>query len=369
MDKRLGYIDSLRGFAAVAVVYFHTAHRYWIDGSVQNPLEQAIFGLAADQFDFGKIAVTVFFAISGFVIPYSLFKPSNTPLRDFAITRFFRLYPIYWVSIFVWVGFLAAAQGAVTPLAQIMVNVTMLQQFVGVKNIIELFWTLQIELVFYALCAMLFALGWLRSCRNIALTSVVMLGLALLLAVARWQLQRKLPVALPLALCIMFWGFLWRRAFVERAPEARALIGRLTALLFVTLVPICLLAYSHDFGFHETWYRYLDTYIAALSLFMLFTTRFKVTTAAAVFLGQISYSVYLFGPLGQEFAMALHPLLPANAPIHLTVTLAIAATLAIATLTFYLVEKPAIRLGRQLKKGLNAGRDKGAVLAAPESRV
>jgi len=354
MDKRLGYIDSLRGLAAVAVVYFHTAHHYWLAGEVTNPLERGMIGAVADQFDVGKIAVTVFFAISGFVIPYSLFKPSPSPLRDFAITRFFRLYPVYWVSIAVWVAFLALAQGVATPVAQVLVNITMLQQFFGVKNVIELFWTLQIELVFYVLCAVLFALGWLRSCRNIALASALMLLGAVLLAAARWYLQKKLPVALPLALSIMFWGFLWRRAMVERLPEARALVGKLTALIFVALVPVCLLAYSHDFGFHETWYRYLDTYVAALCIFMLCTTRAKITAGATVFLGRISYSLYLFGPLGQEIAMVLRPLLPAGAPVHATIALAVAVTLPIATLTYHLVEKPAIALGRSLKRRLDA---------------
>ncbi len=353
-DKRLGYVDCLRGFAAMAVVYYHTANHYRLAGEIANPIERGVVSLFTEFSDVGKIAVTLFFAVSGFVIPYSLFKPSRTPLRDFAITRFFRLYPAYWISIFIWVAFLWLARGEATPLERILVNLTMLQQFIGVQNVIELFWTLQIELIFYAICAALFAFGFLRSCRQIAWTSAILLVAALTLAAARWHYERKIPVALPLALSIMFWGFLWRRATVEKLAEARRIVAWLTALLFAAVLPICILAYSRDLGEHETWYRYADTYFIALAIFMLFTTRIKVAAPVAIYLGQISYSIYLFGPLGQEGAERLHPLLPAGWPISVTLLLAVALTLPISALVYHMVERPMIELGRHLLRRLKA---------------
>ena len=38
-------------------------------------------------------------------------------------------------------------------------NLTMLQQFAGIENVIGLYWTLQIELIFYGLCVLLFCAG------------------------------------------------------------------------------------------------------------------------------------------------------------------------------------------------------------------
>lgn len=49
--------------------------------------------------DLGRIGVVVFFAISGFIIPTSLNHRSLHPVRKFLISRLFRLYPLYWISI------------------------------------------------------------------------------------------------------------------------------------------------------------------------------------------------------------------------------------------------------------------------------
>ena len=81
-----------------------------------------------------------------------------------------------------------------------LVNLTMLQGFVGVKDINGVAWTLQIELVFYALCLGLFLAGRLDSARTQLGCVVFFLLCALGLGALRFALERKLPVALPLAL-------------------------------------------------------------------------------------------------------------------------------------------------------------------------
>ncbi len=368
MEKRLGYLDALRGVAALAVIYAHATAQLMMNGGLHDPIENEIAKFTLVYLDAGKVAVILFFAISGFVIPFSLFKEANAPLQSFAITRFFRLYPVYWLSIFVWVGYSYFSLGKSTPAREILVNLTMLQQFVGVKNVIELFWTLQIELVFYVLCAALFAVGLLKSPRQIAWASILSLACAFVLAAARGFLDQKLPVALPLALSIMFWGFLWRRATIDHAPDARAWVARLTPLIFLAIAPIAVMAYSADHGFHETWWRYANSYLLALTLFILFTTRIKIYAPSALFLGRISYSVYLFGPLGQELAMKAHPFLPQGAPALLTVALAMVLTLPIAATTYRLVEKPAIAMGKSLCRRLQQRRDERRDALRPEPR-
>ncbi len=364
MEKRLGYVDALRGVAALAVIYAHSTAQFMLNGGLHYRVENEIAKFTLVYLDAGKVAVILFFAISGFVIPFSLFRETKAPLQSFAITRLFRLYPVYWLSIFVWVGYSYFSRGESTPAREVLVNLTMLQQFVGVRNVIELFWTLQIELVFYVLCAALFAGGWLRTPRHIAWASIVSLACALALAAARSFLDEKLPVALPLALSIMFWGFLWRRATVDHAPDARAWVARLTPLIYAAIPPISVMAYSTDHGFHETWWRYMNSYLLALTLFILFTTRIKIDAPSALFLGRISYSVYLFGPLGQELAMKAHPYLPKGAPALLAVALAMVLTLPISATTYRLVEKPAISMGKSLRRRLQDRRD--ALRPAPQ---
>lgn len=84
--KRLIWLDSLRGIAAIFVVILH------------NLLESVTFG----YFDIGKIGGAIFFLISGFVIPISLYKKS---IKQFIVGRFFRLYPAYGASILLAIKF------------------------------------------------------------------------------------------------------------------------------------------------------------------------------------------------------------------------------------------------------------------------
>ena len=50
---------------------------------------------------------------------------------------------------------------------EVAANVTMLQQFFGIENVLGIYWTLQIELIFYALCIGLFIIGLLQKTKFI----------------------------------------------------------------------------------------------------------------------------------------------------------------------------------------------------------
>lgn len=125
------YVDSIRGIAALAVVYFHIAEVAYKNNYTNNAVEYFLFNIFSEYFDIGKIAVVMFFAVSGFVIPFSLLKASKAPLRSFAFSRFFRLYPAYWVSIALAVAIIPLVRGDLFTITQILANVTMLQQFLG----------------------------------------------------------------------------------------------------------------------------------------------------------------------------------------------------------------------------------------------
>lgn len=224
----------------------------------------------------------------------------------------------------------------------------MLQQFAGVENIIGLYWTLQIELIFYGLCVLLFCAGLLQRRRGVAGAAVVMLAAAVLMAVARYHLGKPLPVALPLALAIMFWGTLWRRWHVEGQPEARRAGLGILALIALAIPVISVLAYGRDLGFGETWYRYTATYWVALLLFALMTTRCRIQAPLFAWLGAVSYGLYLFGPVAQELVIAAARSAGLVVPGHALIAAAMLVALAIAAPVHRFVERPCIRLGRRL---------------------
>src|ERR1700722_12839903 len=89
--QRMEGIQKLRGLAALAVTLYHCSL------NVRLPWPQGFLSAA----DFGKFGVEAFFVISGFILPYSLWKAGYV-LGDagkFLLKRLARLDPPYLASI------------------------------------------------------------------------------------------------------------------------------------------------------------------------------------------------------------------------------------------------------------------------------
>lgn len=349
--NRLGYIDTIRGLAALVVIYFHMARHFVENGLSTQGVEHAAFIAGAYLIDFGKAGVALFFMVSGFVVPFSLLRGKRYPVRDFCISRFFRLYPAYWLSIPLGVYFFYILPGEPFGTVQLLANLTMFQQFLGQPDAIGVYWTLQIELVFYALCIVLFRLGKLKDPRFLLATAVTMLAIGLGAAVVRWYTGKGLPIALLLALTLMLFGMLWRFWLVEGDLAARR-YARWLGVLFIVSVPV-ISYFAYSVG--GVWYRYVASYYVALTLFLLLTTRWRVDGAVFQYLGRVSYSVYLLAPVVQEIVLRAYPAETSGMAKHLYVLVIMLLSIAVASACYYLVEKPMITLGKRLSAYLDHG--------------
>ncbi|MFK3780596.1 acyltransferase family protein [Agrobacterium sp. NPDC089420] len=348
--RRLICVDSIRGVAAITVIYFHVSEVAYRNGLTSNSYEYYLFLFLTEYFDIGKIAVVMFFAVSGFVIPFSLLKANMAPLRDFAVSRFFRLYPAYWGSMILALALIPLVRGDMFTLTQILANITMLQQFLGQENILGVYWTLQIEMLFYLASALMFHLRLLHKPEGAVGAVMFFLFCTIAMAAGRYAMGIKLPVAIPLGLTVMFWGLLWRHgADAKACTHLRRLVAA-TSLLVVLAVPlVSLLSYNVDMGFGETWYRYTIAYYAGMALFVLFTTKLRITHPAFVWLGTISYSVYLLGPVAQPIVEHLLPYRRlAPYPVHVIVVLTAIVTVIMAYLSHRFIELPSQKFGKKL---------------------
>jgi peptidoglycan/LPS O-acetylase OafA/YrhL len=117
--KKLGYLESIRGLAACAVVFAHIIAAY-LPGVAQqhagdlvtNPIAGRLFyGLPLGFMASGHFAVVLFFVLSGFVLTYKFFSSNNQQdLHRQAAKRFFRLaIPIFAI---VMVAYVMVANGA-----------------------------------------------------------------------------------------------------------------------------------------------------------------------------------------------------------------------------------------------------------------
>jgi peptidoglycan/LPS O-acetylase OafA/YrhL len=321
---RYAHIDAMRAIAVLLVVWAHTSEVFV---PIALPSGQDRLHDVAHFFDFGRIGVVMFFIISGFVIPASLRGPRVAGCRQFLIRRLFRLYPLYWLSIpfgllttwWIW--------GKEISLQAILWNLSMVQEAAGYPSIQGLYWTLQTELVFYGLCMALFALGLLGSTVALSLV-VVLLGSA---------------------------GALVRHAF-ERA--------RLPAAVWLVLVGYCLAWLALGMGVavwhlrggdNEALFRAFVPCAIGIALFVLFAAWLKLRAAGLVWMGGVSYSLYLFHPVAQYgLSWMVQTTDLAWVKGWTTGAYMLVATLlavGVSALTYRFVELPFQALGGRLAKG------------------
>lgn len=293
--KRLNYLDAIRGIAALLVFVQHVVLYLRRNESLNYNFEQ-ITSWTVDFLDFGKIGVVLFFMLSGFLIPFSLKK--NSTVKNFVIKRFFRLYPVFWVSILIGIVFLFDR----TPdFKTIFANITMIPEILGAKSIIGIYWTLQIELIFYGFCVLLFIVNLLHKFKGVFLSSIGFLIIALVASIVRFYLEIKLPIALFLALSLMFYGYLLRSHILYLRGDKSIVTAKnnmfvkvFPVIFMATMLAISFLAYNKNYGHNEVWYRYFLSYAIAFVLFLLLTSRVKIKNRILAYFGKISYSFYLF---------------------------------------------------------------------------
>lgn len=129
---RVTELDILRFAAALAVVFYHLTYN-----TVLHPVTR-----------FGYLGVDFFFMISGFVILWS--AHGRTP-TEFAISRFARLYPAYWLCLFITIGATWVFERTLPTVDQVAANMTMVAGYLGKPFIDAVYWTLAVELKFYFL--------------------------------------------------------------------------------------------------------------------------------------------------------------------------------------------------------------------------
>lgn len=155
--KRLHVLDGLRLIAALMVVAFHyMGYDNWFR-SPWGGSTASVFPTAHSIAVYGWLGVELFFLISGFVICLSCW--GRTP-RQFAVTRFIRLYPAYWFALALTSAVLLLRPGGWDGKpSDVLANFTMFQEPLGKRDVDGVYWSLWAELRFYLLFLVVAALG------------------------------------------------------------------------------------------------------------------------------------------------------------------------------------------------------------------
>jgi peptidoglycan/LPS O-acetylase OafA/YrhL len=106
--EHLGVLDFLRGFAALSVVLYHFTFGQHTQGKLDGGgvLTKFFWPPLKPLFAWGHLGVEVFFVISGFVIPYSLWNV-RYQVRGFftyMLKRIVRICPPAYMAIILTIG-------------------------------------------------------------------------------------------------------------------------------------------------------------------------------------------------------------------------------------------------------------------------
>lgn len=314
-------LDVLRGLAAMGVVLFHYTAEYG-----------RRFGIPGDilHFEAGALGVDLFFIISGFVIFLSLDK--TRCWLDFVVSRFSRLFPAYWSAVLLTFAVVASfgLPGRTVTAGDAFINLSMLEQFFFIPFVDGVYWTLSLELCFYAIMLLLYRADLLRG-RRIDVVCGIWLAYIAVIHMAGIQLPERVQI-----LSISQYGHLFIAGMMlYKLWNA----GR--DWLRIALVGGCLAVEGYFYG----------SLAGGLALVFSFAVIAGVTGHLSwldrrplVFLGTISYSLYLIHQnigyviLRAEYAAGISPW-PAT-------LVAVAVSIMIATVITWLVEKPAMAVIR-----------------------
>lgn len=338
-------LDGLRGYLALAVLIHHFIITwYWKDtGRWADPPEAYFLNL-------GRVGVSIFFIITGFLFTEKLLKPNRSVdwLKLYE-SRVFRLFPIYLFSLLLISVIIFVTQG-------FKLNVSILElakQYGGWlvfhgSNINEfpstgrlnayVAWTLKYELFFYLSLPVIFFLMFK--------TKKVGVPIVLALCVIGFLVPTKLYSISSEHL--VFFGVGGTVAYaLPKMFKLQSVIRTWQMSLLSSLLFLSALIYPSALDV-----IHVLLISAFFSLIVVGNDMFGLLRLkSSIFLGEISYGIYLMHGivLYVFFTFSINDItsLVEFTGYRLFMPIVAALTVIISTFTYLLIEKPALTLGRK----------------------
>ena len=310
-QKYVAVLDPLRGLAALAVAVFHFTNNGWL------PAAHLLTKLGFQ----GHHGVQTFFVISGFVVPYAMWLGGYS-LKNFApfmARRLVRIYPPYLASaaLIALSNYLLPVPGAHAVSAlDYASHLFFLNELFGRPWLMDIYWTLALEVQFYVLAALAWPLlasrkTWVFTCAAVAALAVGFV----------WDRDHCLPRSITFFLLGI--ALFRQHTALDKPVGSGALLAGFCIAIFWKDGTFALIA-------------------ALLPVIAKFTVR-TVSDSAQSF-GKISYSLYLFHLLaGASFLALLAPHLSAPGWRCWMIAPALGVSVLAAWIAYRLVEAPAIR--------------------------
>ncbi|MGX5560987.1 acyltransferase family protein [Bacillus thuringiensis] len=360
MSNRIKELDSIRGLAALTVVFGHFCLML---PSLPNSIKFSPLRFLWA----GGEAVIVFYVLSGFVLSMALYH-SKTNYWGYLIKRFVRIYiPYYFWIIVTFVLFILFSsyevvglrdwfydrwQGSITKL-DILNHFVLLNNFFT-ENYNPVIWSLaqemRISIVFPLLFLLFYKLNWKKTilfALSFSLISVVLNMLHIGKAEGFYN-----GYADTLHFTSMFMVGMLLFKYQEKLIYSYRNMKKFKKGFLITLGVILYLYSILIYGFsrNDTTFLIKDWgVVMGVSIFIIMAmSNLKVKAflnkSVFVYLGEISYSIYL---CHFPIMMVLFKLLYTKIPIFFLLTLCIAMTLFFSIVSYHLIEKKCINWAKQ----------------------
>ena len=372
MSRRIPELDGLRGFAILIVVLLH----YFYKPGVPAP---PVFTRFQTIFRLGWTGVDLFFVLSGFLIGGILLNARDSPnyFKTFYIRRFFRIIPIYYLWILLYIVVVAIAGNTLRAHINSGVlpglNFDVYEHFLFLQNIrypgyatlfmwwLGVTWSLAVEEQFYLVIPFLIRILSIRY-----LYGLLMVIIAAAPGLRIYYYLHQQPVAVTaylsslcrsdaLALGVLA-ALLWRsekfRAWLAMRRQGLTIV---TSVLFAGMVALW---YAFSNPYHVvtitiglSWIACF--YVCVLLMVLVSPTGWLAGWARAGWLGElgrVSFCVYLIhlGVLYVAFGFVrrLIPQITDLKCVGLAIVCAV-TTYLIARLSWFYTEDPLIRTGHR----------------------
>jgi peptidoglycan/LPS O-acetylase OafA/YrhL len=351
-------LDVLRFFAFLGVFLFHFNHP--LEFYVAHGIPRSIAVTATSLIEGGVFGVDLFFALSAYLITELLLREKDLrgslDVKGFYLRRILRIWPLYFFYIglalipvfnpnhvFTW-RFVAAY-------LLLAGNWGVIAWGWPIHSIIGPLWTVSIEEQFY--------LMWPPIVRNLSRRGVIVAAISMLV----------LSNGVRVIMIVLHGGMnsVWCNTLCRLDPIAAGILvaallrGEMPAIslerrigmLFLGIIPLALVA--SNWKIHEPEKLYWVPTLAGFPIVAMSCTLIMLSFLGTslqmprvlIYLGKISYGLYVYHALGNVLSNMLIPVHTAFIQLALRPPAAFAITLGLASVSYAVLESPFLKLKKR----------------------
>lgn len=346
--NRIEIVQVLRGLAAFFVMIYHLKDALPSDHWLKPGMDLV--------FNFGPAGVDLFFVISGFlmvlVLPFTGTGKLNQSVQ-FLLKRFIRIWPLYFlvtIGFYFTINALNYYPDSIQRLVKSLMFIPLASEdppFLG-HAFLLVGWTLNYEMYFYLLVAVLLPLGRFKWGALLGVMLITLVGIPMAFSTFTLDPSQQQLFSAPYLNLItnpIIWDFVFGVliGIAFRSPRSNALLQRIFRHPFLVAIVLAMAAGLVLSGFF--WRHGPTQWGAAMALIfvvlLFYSTARQVSyPRALVYLGDISYSVYLLHLPALVALGTIFRWIGIGKPApHVLIVCAVVATLVASHFSYQIVEK------------------------------